>query len=474
MINLDEVTITRSGKNVFQNFSFQLNKGDNLVVSGENGSGKTTLLEVLSGKLHPKSGRVIYDFIEGGDDWDSIFKKRNEYLHYIPAQALYNVLGYAPDLHYQQRYYGTDHGGERVRGFLGSLTERLAKLKLPTEFDITSILDVELTKLSNGQIRKIIILRQLLRQVPKIILFDYPFEGLDAESRDALAAFIDHLHAELQIQFVITGHGDHLPTCMNRRVMLKEFKIIADTAFSVPRRKSAPIPSRQPHRSVGVTEPVVEFRDVAIRYGEFTLLDHFNWRVERGERWALTGRNGSGKTTLFSLIYADHPFAYSQTVFLFGRRRGTGESIWDVKKRIGYLGPELIHLMNGSHRGAFTRDYILSMAGTGMESELERLARFFKIQDLLPRPMQTLSSGQLQLMQLIIFFLNQKELLLLDEPFQFLDPACKKMVSNYLTSHLDPDTTLILITHDEDDVREWTEHRLHLQSKRSTDVDEFR
>lgn len=468
MIQINNVTITRSGKNLFQNFSFHLNKGDNLIISGDNGSGKTALLELLSGRLHPRSGNVIHDFIDQGDDWDLRLKKRADHLHYIPAQALHDVLGFVPDLHYQQRYYGSDQMQQNVRDFLGPLVSGLTHLKLPMEFDITNLLDVELTKLSNGQIRKIIILRQLLRQVPRIILFDYPFEGLDTESSDALMGFMDHLHADFGIQFVITGHNEYYPACMNRRVILNNFKVVADTAYSARRRAPFAAPYNQLKRRTALGEPVVEFRNVTIRYDKFTLMENFNWRVERGERWALTGRNGSGKTTLFSLIYADHPFAYSQGVFLFGRRRGTGESIWDIKKRISYLGPEQIHLMNFDDRRAITRDYILSV--TGMEKEIEieldRVAHFFGIHDLLSTPVQTLSSGQLQLVQLVLFFLRPHELLLLDEPFQFLDPGHKQKVSDYLTSHLHRDTTLILITHDEDDVSEWTEHRLHIPSKR--------
>ncbi|MEJ0028864.1 MAG: ATP-binding cassette domain-containing protein [Bacteroidota bacterium] len=85
-------------------------------------------------------------------------------------------------------------------------------------------------------------------------------------------------------------------------------------------------------------EVVVEIRDLKIQYGDTVILKDFNWTVDRGDRWALVGANGSGKTTLFSVIFADHPLAYSQQVYLFGKRRGTGESIWDVKSRINSHG----------------------------------------------------------------------------------------------------------------------------------------
>ena len=87
--------------------------------------------------------------------------------------------------------------------------------------------------------------------------------------------------------------------------------------------------------------------DVSVRYGERTVLSHITWEVKPGERWALLGPNGSGKSTLLSLLNADNPQAYGQRLTLFDRRRGTGESIWDIKRHIGYASPELLHYFPG-------------------------------------------------------------------------------------------------------------------------------
>ena len=108
MILLDKIAITRSGRILFEDFTFSLNDGDNVIVSGHNGSGKTTLLEILYGSLHPKAGTVKYDFIDENSGWDERCRKRNSAIHFIPAQALHDVLGNKPDLHYQQRYYNTE------------------------------------------------------------------------------------------------------------------------------------------------------------------------------------------------------------------------------------------------------------------------------------------------------------------------------------------------------------------------------
>jgi len=165
---------------------------------------------------------------------------------------------------------------------------------------------------------------------------------------------------------------------------------------------------------------------------------------------------------LFSLIFADHPMAYSEKVFLFGKRRGSGESIWDIKNRITYLGPELISYLNPQYIFGTARVRIMSQNKKVNKGELEKLVVYFKAESFIDQPVKSLSSGQLQLMLMIESFLSDKELLLLDEPFQFLDPANKERVSTYIQSHLNQDTTLILITHYEEDIAQWTEKRMKL------------
>ena len=80
---------------------------------------------------------------------------------------------------------------------------------------------------------------------------------------------------------------------------------------------------------------------VSIRYGERTILKDLDWTVHNSEHWALSGQNGSGKSTLLSLVCADNPQSYACDIVLFDRQRGHGESIWDIKKHIGYVSPEL-------------------------------------------------------------------------------------------------------------------------------------
>ena len=458
MISLDNVSVSIQNRIIFKQLNLRLETGVSYLITGKNGVGKTTLLNLIAGKIQPKSGTVNIDFIDSSLSWDEKHELRKKNLHYVPTHALHELIS-APDLYYQQRYYTIEDTTPvpTVKDFFGERYNKVHEFNFPTSFNIDHLHKLDLPRLSNGQFKKIIILKQLLDNLPKVLLLDYPFEGLDLNSRIELKEFLDHLATQHHIQLIIADH-DHpqLPDAITKKIELSISKGLNSE------RKKNELNSIGMHANpapIKETEPVVEMHNLKIQYGNTVILKNLNWKINRGERWALTGSNGSGKTTLFSLIYVDHPMAYSEQVYLFGKRRGTGESIWDIKKRISYLGPEQLHFLDANTSILTVTQYLNSKHDM---REIETLVTFFEIKHLLLKRLRQLSNGELQLVLLIALFLSQKELLLLDEPFQFLDPMQKARVNEYLNIHLDENTTLILITHYEGDVAQWTEHRLRL------------
>lgn len=460
MIALENINVIRSGYRLFHNFSWQTDHHENWVIQGANGSGKTTLLELIAGHLHPTAGEVHYDFIKG-TTWDDRHQERKGKIHYVPAHAILTFLGNYPDLFYQQRYYSIgDAPVPQVKDIFGNDLHNLHALSFPPSFNIESLLELEVTRLSNGQLKKVLILRNLVRQLPEVILFDHPFDGLDRTSRLELMRFIDHISEAYGIQVIMAGHHDQLPSVINRKLILHQCRILSSGPVSRSSANGSHV--QAPKEAITSTsDAVVEMRGVSIRYGRREILKNVHWTIRRGDRWALTGRNGSGKTTLFSLIFADHPMAYSQEIYLFGKRRGTGESIWDIKRRINYLGPELLSYLNPRQMMLTTREYLASFPDREGNA-LDELIRFFDAKHFMSHPVKLLSSGQLQLMMLMSCFLSDRELLLLDEPFQFLDPGQRERVQEYLQRKLKKDVTLVLITHDEQDIAQWTEQTLAL------------
>lgn len=452
MIVLTGVHTIRSGQKVLEEFSWRIGDRENWVIIGENGSGKTAVLEVLAGQQFVHKGSVAYDFING-ETWEEQFQQRRRLIQYIPAHAAHVLLPANTDLYYQQRYYsiGDEYSTVRVRDILSGDLHHFQSLDIPPSFDIDPLLDREVKRLSNGQLKKVLILQRLLNHLPRLLLLDYPFEGLDRDSRKDLCDFIDFIVEAYSLQIILVDQGHELPKCITNRLMMTDHSPSTVTHLRE---------SRKDDRSN--SEPLVEIRNLKIRYGYTTILEDFNWTIRRGDRWALVGPNGSGKTTLFSIIFADHPMAYSQEVYLFGRRRGSGESIWDIKKRINYLGPELISYLDTQASNHSARQYITTAQKVSGNQRLDDLIRFFEATNFIDKPVRHLSSGQMQLTLLMSCFMSDKELLLLDEPFQFLSLVQRARVSEYLQGYLKPAVTLILITHYDQDLARWTEKTMRL------------
>lgn len=456
MIELKKIDALKSGIRLFKDFNWCIRDGEHWLITGPNGSGKTILLEVLQGIVHVPMGEVLIDFVEG-QTWDERYANRRKLIHYLPAHAIASLLKQHEGLYYQQRYYGI--GDERipsVRDVLGADLLKIKELNIPGSFSIEALLQLEITRLSNGQLKKVLLTKVMLSGIPRLLLLDYPFEGLDEKSRRDLCDFIDYIAEAYNTQIVLVDHQHVLPKVMNRKLTLKDFTIADQQVFDNTHNirdmqiRAKAIPQQQP------VQNIVDIRNLRIQYGDTVILDNFSWTVNKGERWALIGRNGAGKTTLFSMIFADHPMAYSQEIYLFGKRRGTGESIWDIKRRINYLGPELISYLSPQQILMTGRSFLKN--STGWDAlKAEQLLASFEAEHFIDKPVRFLSSGELQVLLLISCFLKKGELLLLDEPFQFLDSRQKSNLTHYLRRQLSKDTTLILITHYADDLREWTD-----------------
>lgn len=475
MIVFHNVQAGRPGVPLLKGFNWRIDQGENWIVHGPNGSGKTLLLELLAGKIYPTEGELKVDFIKG-ESWDERHAQRKRWIHYVPTHAVQSLLKQDQHQYYQQRYYSIgDQQQPTVRHLLGNAVDSLNEFRLPAEFSIEHLLSVEVNRLSNGQLKKLLLIKVLLTGIPRLMLLDYPFEGLDQASRLALCRLIDYMVDSHSMQVVIVDQHNELPACMNRRLLMEDFRCTSTETYSPEQRRfeSAPVitddnltessVSTRTSLSTSVAnEPVVEVSDLKIQYGDHTILQNFNWRVNKGERWALIGRNGAGKTTLFSMIFADHPMAYSQNVYLFGRKRGTGESIWDIKKRISYLGPEQLSYLSPSHIHTSALEYLRYTTKNWSAGQLSKLTEAFQATNFIDLPVRALSSGQLQVVLIMQCLLTPCELLLLDEPFQFLDVQRKATLNQILNSYLDENKTLILITHYATDLAQWTNHTKRL------------
>jgi molybdate transport system ATP-binding protein len=207
-------------------------------------------------------------------------------------------------------------------------------------------------------------------------------------------------------------------------------------------------------------EPVIEMRDVSIRYGRVRALDRVSWTVRRGERWAVLGPNGAGKTTLLSLVLADHPQAYANDLRLFGARRGSGESIWDIKRRIGCVSPEshLFHERRGTALEAVCSGFhdaagLYRACSPRERAEAKRWLRRMGLSRLVNEPLGRLSEGEQRLVLLARALVKRPEMLVLDEPCQGLDSTNRRRFLRVLETLLRRSRlTVLYVTHEREEI----------------------
>lgn len=312
-------------------------------------------------------------------------------------------------------------------------------------FGFSDLLDRYIITLSSGELRKFQLARTLLAQ-PQTLIIDNPFIGLDAETRDQLRNLLQQLAEtdDLHIYIVVSRRKD-IPDYVTDIVDLSQ---------------EAESPE------------VVSFHDVTVRYGDRTILSHLNWTVHRGEHWALSGQNGAGKSTLLSLVCADNPQRYACDIRLFGHRQGeAGMSIWDIKRRIGYVSPEM-------HR-SYHRDLpALHVVASGLKDTVglyvrptaeERLQclwwmRLFGVDHLADRSFLQLSSGEQRLILVARAFVKDPELLILDEPLHGLDNRGRQLVLRLIEAFCSrPEKTLVFVSHYREEWPSCIDHELYLK-----------
>ena len=208
--------------------------------------------------------------------------------------------------------------------------------------------------LSSGEQKKAL-LTYLLNQKPEFIILDNPFDNLDIASQKTLRTLIEKISSTISIVLLISRNRDFLSFIRNA-VSLKDNKIelIEDIEYYLSNKtstietttKSIPKPLSEYKLS---SNELISFKNVTVRYEERVIVRDINWTINAGEFWQLIGPNGSGKTTLLTMINGDNPKAYNQDLTLFGRRKGSGETVWEIKQKIGYLTPAMTELFSTLH-----------------------------------------------------------------------------------------------------------------------------
>ena len=402
---------------------------EHIAIVGPNGSGKSLFVDTLIGKYPLREGALQYDFSPSATQtvYDNV--------KYIAFRDTYGAAD--AYYYYQQRWNAHDQeDAPLVRDLLGEVKDESLRQQLFELFRIEPMLGKKVILLSSGELRKFQLTKTLLT-APRVLIMDNPFIGLDAATRELLYTVLEKLAqlASLQIVLVLSMLDDipsfitHVVPVDNKTVGEKMPRAAYLQAF----REQDPLRAEADAASLGelqqriaglpyentnfTSDEVVRLNKVSIRYGDRTILKELDWTVMRGQKWALSGENGAGKSTLLSLVCADNPQSYACDIRLFGRKRGTGESIWEIKKHIGYVSPEM-------HRAYLKNLPATEIVASGLHDSIGLYKRphagqmavcewwmdIFGIAALKDKPFLQLSSGEQRLALLARAFVKDPEL----------------------------------------------------------------
>ena len=462
--------------------------GEQIAIVGKNGSGKTMLVSIITG-VHPLLNQEpIYDF---SPSKKKLISENIKYVAFKDSYGCDNDRSY----YLQQRWNQMEIdestpivGKELEKAFLQAGEDTPERRKLQRDiyelFHMEHLLDKYIILLSSGELRKFKLATTLFAE-PRVLILDNPFIGLDSDTREQLKELLKTITSHKKIQIILVlSKSDDIPEFITHIIEVKDKIVLPKKTREEYMDSRPPFPTQVlsqekiqailqlPYKEKEYhSEEVVKMNKVCIRYGKRTILKDLDWTVKNGENWALSGQNGAGKSTLLSLVCADNPQSYACDIALFGNPRGSGETIWDIKKHIGYVSPEL-------HR-AYQRDMpAIRIVASGLmdsvglyvkprENQYE-ICKFwlnvFGLEGLEDTSFLKLSSGEQRLVLLARAFVKDPELLILDEPLHGLDNINRRLVKDVIETFCKrKNKTMIMVTHYKEELPNCIDHSIFLK-----------
>ncbi len=488
-----DATIGPSDAPIFRHFSWLVEPFQAWVVTGANGSGKSAVAQALAGGL-PVTSR------------GAPASPQNE----LPEAASVALISFERqrDIVFDERYHddsefvdgGVDPGTSardfilaRQRGAPVSQAEAPVRLaELVQRLGIEPLLGRGLKYLSTGEIRKVLLCRELLRE-PALLIFDEPYEGLDAATRLVLREEIERLVAESvrpedeasgtrsSNVLVITDRYEHVPEATSHVLYIADRQVEFTGTRAAFETRGIPDDLKQLGsaettsltQTLAVTlagreqaelapgRALIELRDVTVSYGARRVLSGLSLSLRSGEHTLVRGPNGCGKTTLLNLINGDNPQVYANDVTVCGMKRGSGESIWEVKAKLGQVSYAL-HVEYAYRCYASLIETVLSgfHDSIGLYREpsyaeigaAERWLEVVGLNEKRAEPFSQLSYGEQRVALILRAVIKQPELLILDEPCHGLDARHRSAVLT-IADYIGQNTgaTLLYVTHDPDE-----------------------
>ena len=472
MIEYEDCSIKFTDNFSLQSLNWRIAPGETWAVVGPNGSGKSMLAasmlgqgQVVSGRRQLSSEKAAILSLEEQGRLIEREKRRHD-------GNISDKLDPGTPVHEMLDEVCIDQ----------PLRDRLVHM-----LGLTSLLDRGFRKLSTGESRMVLLIRTLASR-PSFVILDEPFEGLDARKVHQVRGILSEMAGYASMVLVL-NRVDDIPDFVTHILRLDAGAIIGQFACQDPEEarvvltqmsqlSSGPLRLPEPEHKMPMRfnedGTLVCLRDGRVAYTNNLVFENLNWQIYPGEHWRVKGPNGSGKTCLLNLITGDHPQCYVNDLTLFGFRRGAGETIWDVKRHIGYVSTALhwdyrlsVSVIKVIVSGFYDSIGLYKKAS---EKQMDIAAHWLQLLGLYDRAndsFASLSYGEQRSLLIARALVKHPALLLLDEPCLGLDELNRALVLSLIDRIcLEGITTLVYVSHHEEDKITAIEHELDLGRER--------
>lgn len=328
------------------------------------------------------------------------------------------------------------------------------------KYDIKIITDEQdsLLNKSTGE-RRMLLFKYLINQNPDFLIIDNPFDTLDKHHVKLLKSQLCDSSFHTTIVQLYRRKEDVLPFITTELNIDSEYKISAKKSSEVRETITSSelydeFPQSLSNFNV-IPESLVRFENVSVSYGDKPILRAINWEIKKGESWYLKGPNGSGKTTLINMISGDNTKGYGQKLYLFDKLKGSGESVWDIKQKIGLFTTNLTEHFDGASTviemilsGFFDSVGLIDKPSNLQSKIAEQWLSLLSLSTQRNTRFSTLNESQKRMILIARAMIKQPPLLILDEPTSSLDDIGAERVIALIKRIVNQsNTALIYVSH---------------------------